>query len=464
MHVSPRRWSPGRSLSARLLLLTIGFVLLGEVLIYVPSISRFRKVFFEERIAAAHLATLSLEAAEGSGLAPALEAEILEHAGVLSVTLVKPEAELMLGEYAPVDRVFDLREATPLTLILHAFEALWHGGARTVRVIGPSPMEPVTLVDIRFTEDALWRAMVDYSGRILNLSIVLSLMVAVLLYISLQRMMVLPLQRITGSVMAFRRNPEDPSADLPTPARSDEIGVVQAELGRMQRDLRASLAQKTRLAALGAAVTRINHDLRNILASAIILSDRLEQSQDPEVRDVAPRIVQAMDRAARLCSETLTFSRAQAVAPRKSRFALHELVGEVAAASLAPGRASIAFRNEVRPELMVHADRDQLYRVLMNLARNAREALPDQGGLIAVGAWESGRSVQIEVSDTGGGVPPAVREHLFEPFSGSTRSGGSGLGLAIAQEIMRAHGGEIALQQTGPDGTTFRLSLPRPAR
>ena len=461
MAVNLRLPSPGRSLSARLLLLTMAFVLLGEVLIYVPSIARFRKAFLEERIAAAHLATLSLEAADGNGLSPALEEEILEHAGVLSVTLMKPRAELMLGDLIPVDRVFDLREATPVRLILHAFEALWYGGARTVRVIGRSPMEPVTLVDIRFREEPLWRAMVDYSGRILNLSIVLSLLVAVLLYISLQGMMVAPLRRITGSVMAFRRHPEDPGADLPGPARSDEIGVVQTELGRMQRDLRASLAQKTRLAALGAAVTRINHDLRNILASAIILSDRLEQSQDPQVKDVSPRIVEAMDRAARLCSETLSFSRAQAVVPRQTRFPLHDLVAEVAAATLDTGRGAIAIRNEVRPELIVHADRDQLYRVLMNLARNAREALPAEGGLIAVTAWEDGQAVQIEVSDTGGGVPQQIQGHLFEPFSGSTRSDGSGLGLAIAREIMRAHGGEIELARTGADGTTFRLTLPR---
>jgi signal transduction histidine kinase len=454
-----------RSLSARLLVLTIAFVLLGEVLIYVPSISRFRKVYLEERIAAGHLATLSLEAAGESGVSTDLEAELLAHAGVLSVTLRAPEARLMLGELPPVDAVFELGEAGPPTLILHAFDALLHGGDRTIRVMGASPQAPAVLVDISLQERPLWTAMVDYSWRILNLSIVLSLMVAFLVYCSLQILIVRPLRRVTESVVAFRHRPEDFDSQVPPAERGDEIGVVQNELGRMQHNLRTALAQKTRLAALGSAVTKINHDLRNILANAIILSDRLEQSQDPDVRHVAPRIVDSMDRAARLCSETLTFSRAQAVLPQKTSFALAPLIEEVGAATMAAERGDaepgpVRFRNEVRADLLIRADRDQLFRVLLNLARNAREALPEHGGLISITAWEEQGRTLLEVADTGIGMPASVREHLFEPFSGSTRAGGSGLGLAIAREIMAAHGGDIELVQTGADGTLFRLTLP----
>ena len=98
-----------RSLSARLLVLTMAFVLLGEVLIYVPSIARFRRAYLDERIAAAHLATLSLEAAGATGVDRVLENELLSQAGVLSVTLREPAAELMLGKLPPVQQVFDLR-------------------------------------------------------------------------------------------------------------------------------------------------------------------------------------------------------------------------------------------------------------------------------------------------------------------------------------------------------------------
>jgi signal transduction histidine kinase len=229
----------------------------------------------------------------------------------------------------------------------------------------------------------------------------------------------------------------------------------------MQEGLRTALAQKTRLAALGAAVSKINHDLRNLLANAILLSDRLEQSQDPEVRHVAPRLVESMDRAARLCSETLNFARAEVVEPKKTRFPLAPLLDEVGEAVVGPDRSGIRWRNEARPDILLHADRDQLFRVLMNLGRNATQALTDPGGLISVSAWQAGDHVVIELADTGKGIPAAAQEHLFEAFSGSTRPGGTGLGLPIAREIMRAHGGDIELAQTGAGGTVFRLTLPR---
>jgi signal transduction histidine kinase len=452
--------SPLRSLSARLLVLTVAFVLLGEILIYVPSIARFRAVYLDERIAAAHLATLSLQAAGAAGIGPELEDELLSHAGVLSVTLREPAAELMLGHLPPVEKVIDLRMSTPLAMIGEAFETLRHGGNRTIRVIGPSPQRPAVLVDISLHERALWNAMVNYSWRILTLSIVISLLTAVLVYGALQLTMVRPLRRVTDSVIAFRRRPEDTSVGLPPSERGDEIGLVQTELSRMQEGLRLALAQKTRLAALGSAVSKINHDLRNLLANAVLLSDRLEHSQDPEVRHVAPRLLESMDRAARLCSETLNFARAEVVEPRKTRFPLAPLVDEVGLAVLAPDQSGVRWRNEVRADIMPYADRDQLFRVLMNLGRNAAQALPDGGGLISVGAWPAGDDLVIELADTGKGIPSAAQDHLFEAFSGSTRPGGTGLGLPIAREIMRAHGGDVALAHTGAEGTVFRLTLP----
>ena len=449
-----------RSLSARLLVLTMAFVFLGEVLIYVPSIARFRRTYLDERIAAAHLATLSLEAASPTGVGRPLENELLSQAGVLSVTLREPSAELMLGKLPPVQHVFDLRTDSPPTMIADAFSTLWHGGDRMIRVIGPSPQRPNVLVDISMREHPMWRAMVDYSWRILNLSIVISLLTAFLVYAALQIMMIRPLRRITESVMAFHDRPEDASVDLPDTRRSDELGLVQNELSRMQKDLRMALAQKTRLAALGAAVSKINHDLRNLLANAMLLSDRLDQSQDPEVRRVAPRLVVAMDRAAKLCSETLNFSRAQTGAPKKTRFPLRPLIDEVGQAMLGTDQGPIRWRNEVRADTTVRADRDQLFRVLLNLAHNANQALAEDGGLISTSAWRQGDQVIIEIADTGKGVPSEAQAHLFEAFSGSTRPGGTGLGLPIAREIMRAHGGDIALAHTGDDGTAFRLTLP----
>ena len=465
MSKAPRSPSPIRSLSARLLLLTMAFVLLGEVLIYVPSISRFRKVYIEERIAAGHLATLSLEASATGRVDRELESELLSHAGVLAVTLHAPRANLMLGRLPAVERVFDLRQATPWSLIVDAFDALWHGGDRTIRAMAPSPQDPGLLVDVSMREQALWNAMVDYSWRILNLSVVLSLLTALMVYLSLQLLMVLPLRRITESVMAFRSRPEDTGIALKSSARRDEIGVVQTELANMQSGLRQALAQKTRLAALGAAVGKINHDLRNLLANAMLLSDSLDVSQDPKVKQIAPRLVESMERAAKLCSDTLNFARAEKVEPEKQRFLLKDLIDAVIASVDGQAGSAVRWRNEVDDSTMVSADRDQLFRVLMNLGRNAQQAMQekaddDQAGLVSFMAWQSGRELLIEVADTGPGIPEGARAHLFDAFSGSTRPGGTGLGLAIAREIMRAHGGEIELDRSDGDGTAFRLRLP----
>ncbi|MGI9493606.1 MAG: sensor histidine kinase [Geminicoccaceae bacterium] len=457
--------NPFRSLSARLLVLTMAFVLLGEILIYVPSISRFRKVYLEERIAAAHLATLSLEASGTDRLDSGLENELLHHAGVLAITLHAPRANLMLGRLPSVEKVFDMRAATPWTLIADAFEALWYQGERAIRVMAPSPQDPKLLVDISMREQALWNAMVDYSQRIFNLSIGLSLLTALLVYLSLQLMMVRPLRRITESVMAFRNRPEDTSTALQGSKRSDEIGLVQTELANMQKGLRDALSQKTRLAALGSAVSKINHDLRNLLANAMLLSDSLDVSQDPKVKQIAPRLVESMERAAKLCSDTLNFSRAESVEPNKRRFPLKALMDEVFEAIRGPNPGPILWRNDVDESTNAFADRDQLFRVLMNLGRNAEIAMRDQAergqaGMISVSAWRTGKELHIEVADTGPGIADQAKEQLFEAFSGSTQPGGTGLGLAIAREIMRAHGGDIELDRTSADGTAFRLSLP----
>jgi signal transduction histidine kinase len=192
----------------------------------------------------------------------------------------------------------------------------------------------------------------------------------------------------------------------------------------------------------------------------MLLSDRLDQSQDPDVRRVTPRLVEAMDRAAKLCSETLSFARTQAGAPHRSRFPLRPLVDEVGQAALGTDQGPVRWRNEVSADATLNADRDQLFRVLLNLARNAEEAMADDGGLISISAWRQRGRVVIELADTGKGVPPAAQAHLFEAFAGSSRPGGTGRGLPIAREFRRARGGDVGLAHTGDDGTAFRLTLP----
>jgi hypothetical protein len=323
-----------RNLSARLLLLTIAFVMLAEVLIYAPSVGRFRLVHLEERLAAAHLAILALDATPDQMIGKDLERELLEHVRAYSVGLTRPgggKLMLMMTAPGPVDASFDLREASFFGLIGDAFVTLLQDRDRVLRVVGVSPKDRATLVEVVLDEAPLRAGMIGYSERILALSLGISLFTAALVYLSLHLLMVRPLRRITDSMSRFRADPEDPSRIIKPSARRDEVGVAQRELAEMQVGLRGALQQRARLAALGAGVTRISHDLGNILATARLVSDRLSNSEDPEVRRVAPTLLGAIDRAVNLCAQTLSFTREGAPKVERSRFDLGELVSEVGA-------------------------------------------------------------------------------------------------------------------------------------
>ena len=454
-----------RGLSARLLVLTIFFVLLGEVFIYVPSIARHRLVFLEERIEAARIAALAVEASPDGMVTEELRLALLERSGVSAVSLKRPGTRLLvLSDDMPVkiDASFDLREATPLGLIGHAADTLRYGGERTVRVMGTAPGDaPDTMVDIVLPEAPLFASMLDYSGRILWLSIILAFVVAGLVYLSLHWLMVLPLGRMTDSLVSFRRAPEDAAATVKVSGRRDEIGLAQRELQVMQRRVRAALRQRARLAAVGTGVTKINHDLRNMLATAAVLTDRLATARDPEVQKLAMPLVAAIDRAITLCTHTLSFATGRLPAPRRTSFSLAPMIEEVRAA-LPIDDASIGWRNEVPSELSVTADRDQLYRIIINLVQNAVQALAcrDGGGTVRVGAWRDADDTVVEIADSGPGLPSAVRDHLFEAFADSGSDQGTGLGLAIARDLVRNNGGDIDLERSDPAGTVFRLRLP----
>jgi signal transduction histidine kinase len=447
-------------LSARLLLLTIAFVMLAEVLIFAPSIARFRLDHLQERLAAGHLAILALEATPDHMVSPELTMELLTHVEAFTVALTKPgSGKLMLMDMPPerIDATYDLREVGFLGLIRDAFAVLWGDPMRIIRVLGPPPKDDRLLVEVVLDEAPLRHEMLAFSQRILALSLVISLFTAALVYLSLHRMLVRPMRRISDSMSAFREDPEDASRVIHPSDRNDEIGFAEHELAAMQEDIRGALRQKTRLAALGIAVTKINHDLRNILATAQLVSDRLERSDDPEVKRVTPTLMSAIDRAANLCSETLDFTREGSPNLKLSCFDLRELTADVAGDLPGEVNGEPVWHNLLDGDIQIEADREQLYRVLSNLGQNAIQAGASR---VEVSAEPAGGRLRVRVSDNGPGLPPRARAHLFQPFTGSARAGGTGLGLAIARDLIRAHGGEIRLEHSTAEGTSFCFDLP----
>src|SRR5271166_285071 len=462
-----RARAPRLGLSGKLLVLTVLFVMMAEVLIYVPSIANFRLNWLHDRLSAAYTAALVFEAAPDGMVPDSLAREILDSIGARAVALkMGQQRRLLAASVMPpsIDQDIDMRDMSWHWAIIEAFETLFGAKIDVMRVVGPAPMGG-EFIELVMDEAPLRKAMVDFSVRILILSLLISAISATLVYLALHLLLVRPMRRMTANMVAFRADPENPARIIAASARGDEIGTAERELAAMQSDLAALLAQKSRLAALGLAVSKINHDLRNLLTSAQLFSERLAKVSDPHVQRFAPQLMRALERAIAFCQSTLSYGGVQEAPPERRMLALEPLVETVRETLGLDAASRVRWIDAVERGLMVDADPEQLFRILLNLARNAAQALDGRDAKdpgrdqIRITGRREGAVVVIEVSDTGPGLPERARAHLFEAFQGSTRPGSAGLGLAIAAELVRAHGGEIRLVE-GTIGATFRLTIP----
>lgn len=448
------------SLSVRLLALTVAFFMLSEVLILVPSVAMFRRDYLRMVLGEAHLAALALEATPNNMVSPDLAKKLLQRVGAHGIVLHRPDnTTLMLDAPMPpkVDATYDLRHVMLPTLVKDAAVTLTDRGNRVLRVLDVSPKEKGVVVEALLDEAPVRAALLNVAERVLTVSMITSLIASVFLYFGLQWMVVRRMRRLTQSVTAFRDSPADNAIIVPSGA-NDEIGLAQHELARMQKTVLGALRQNERLVALGTAVTKISHDLKNILSTVRLMSDGLAGIDVPEVKRVLPGLIAAIDRAVALCVGTLGYTREGAAPLNIKDFPLRPLISELTPV-VENGAQGDPHRliDEVPPDLAVRADRDQLFRVLLNLSRNAVEA---GANCVTISAHNGDKRVVIDVADDGPGLTPKARDNLFRPFAGSARPGGTGLGLAIAREILRAHGGDIVLGRSGADGTLFQLSLP----
>src|SRR6516164_2701161 len=462
----PESRAPRFGLSGKLLVLTILFVMIAEVLIYVPSVANFRVVWLKDRLATAYTAALVLDAAPNGVVSDTLAKRILDSIGARAVAMKMGSRHRMIAvDNMPpaVAATYDMRNVYAFDAVVDAFSTMLNNKKEVVRVVGPAPGGEY--IELVMDEQPLRRAMLRYSVDILLLSLLISAITAALVYLSLHYMFVRPMRRVTGNMIAFRADPENSDRVIVPSGRLDEIGTAERELATMQTELASMLHQKNRLATLGLAVSKINHDLRNLLASAQLFSDRLAGLPDPQVQRFAPKLMRALERAIDLCQSTLSYGRAQEPPPDRRPVALAELVEEVRDTLGVAPEARIGWVAAVERGLIADADRDQLLRILVNLARNAQQALESRQAndpardQIRITGQREGAVVIIEVADTGPGFSEQARAHLFEAFQGSTRTGGTGLGLAIAAELVRAHGGELNLIE-GTIGATLRLTIP----
>ncbi|PZN93972.1 MAG: histidine kinase, partial [Hyphomicrobiales bacterium] len=443
-------------LSAKLLVLTILFVMLAEVLIYLPSVANFRRNWLNDRLAAAQIAVLVLEGAPQDGLPEGSENRLLMGVGARAIAARVGGARRLLSldsmPPAAVSRTVDLRNLGWIGAIGEALETLVLPPANMpIRVIGEA-VGGADFVELVIDEAPLRRAMLKFSGNLLLISLLISGLTAVAVYVALNWMIVGPIRQLAANVMEFEADPENPHRIIEPTQRADEIGEAQRALARMQMTLAGELRTKKHLAELGLAVSKINHDLRNMLAAAQLMSDQLVDTRDAKIKRFAPRLIATLGRAIDFCQATLAYGRAAEATPMLKDVALRQLVAEQADMLGLSETAQVIFRNAVPDGLIAPCDPDQIARVLLNLMRNSVQALTQAGAdedgrpTLTVKAERDNGSVILRVADNGPGVPQRARENLFQAFRGSVTPGGTGLGLAIAAELVRLHGGAIALE------------------
>jgi signal transduction histidine kinase len=464
-----RRWLWPGGLSARLLVLTSLFVTLAAMFVVPMALAAFEEQWLLDRVRSAELASLATEVAPDGKVTRQLSSQLLEGAGVVSVA-IQTDGMRRLVLAAPSSLrspyLVDLREQNPGSWIAAPFQTLFGGEGRMVRVVSePRLIKDSEFIDIVIPDDPLRAELITYLWRLIGVTVFAAIVVGGLVYLSLNAFLVQPMQRITRAIERFRADPEDPGARVEPSGRRDEIGRAEAELDRMQAELRAALASRARLAALGEAVAKINHDLRNMLTSAQIASDRLAAIGDPKVAQALPRLERALDRAVTLATNVLAYGRTSESAPDLKIVDLGGAL-EAAAEDAALEKDGVQLKVAAPTKASVLADPDQLHRILMNLMRNARQAMTgmerEGGGQITVTLEREPTAAVLRIADNGPGLPPRALAKLFQPFAGSARHGGTGLGLAISRELAQAHGGDLALAGTGPEGTVFELRLPAP--
>ncbi|MEP6356216.1 MAG: HAMP domain-containing sensor histidine kinase [Hyphomicrobiales bacterium] len=474
--VKPKKRKLTMNLSAKLLVLTIGFVMLSEIFVFVPSVAKFRNDWLTDRLTRARTVLLmSPEVPVGVIMPPEqIEAnqkrieDAMRSFDVVTLAHRKDGRRQLIAmideDAGEIGAEFDVIHTGAWQSIHDAFMTLL---ATTPRIISISGSPPGTdqLIQVVALEPPLRAAMLTYTRNVMILSLIISVLTAAMVYFALSKLFVRPIARLADSMEAFSKNPEASENIIKPGGRTDELGTAEERLAEMQKDLQGTLSSQKRLASLGLAVSKVNHDLRNILASVQLFSDRLTSLPDPDVQRFAPKLIAGIDRAIGYCESTLVYGSAKEEPPKRQLIRLAKMIKELESLLDLDDHPTVEWRNTVPVGTELDADPEQIFRVLMNLSRNAikvLEAMEDESLVrrLTIGANMLEDRTRIIISDTGPGVPKRAQEHLFEAFRGSLSKGGTGLGLAIAHEIVTAHGGTIKLTDDDGPGATFEIELP----
>lgn len=453
----------------RLLLLITLAVFITEILIFMPAIANMQQTWLEEHHQSAKAISLILAATPDSMLSEELQNNVLVATDALAISIEEKHQKRELAvsrQLNKIDEIVDLKDYSETKALLDSLTTLYFGGDKTLSIRGPIEGTDIEL-EVTISDAHLREAMIQFTFHFILVSLTIAIVAATLIYVIVHELLVRPMQNIYVNMLDFVIEPHNPSRIMVPEARHDEVGLTQRRISVIESELQKSYAHQKHLANLGLAVSKINHDMRNILASAQLMSDHLSDAKDPMVRKIAPKLIKAIGRAVSYSQSVITYGRTQEPTPKRERICLRKLVDDVFESLTLPGSDQVTFHNLVSEDINVDADGEQLHRVITNLCRNSVQAMiehHDDAGCekkqLSIRAHRNGASTVIDVEDTGPGIPEKAKEHLFTPFRGSTSQNGSGLGLTICEELIRAHRGTIKLVDDVKTGAHFEICIP----
>ncbi len=464
--------SPKR-LSGKLLLMTIGFVMLAELVIFVPSAAIHRQNWLSERINQVDILNLALQGVEDFQASNELTQRVMNDTDiVMAAERHDGMSQLLLGAPPTDDQtivVIDITKTRKIPKFIDFFKTFFGPSHGYYRVIGNASIPKDGNIEIIIPRENIKLDLRAYFKNIFFISLAIAIITGSLIYLTMALLIIRPIQSIAQNVASFQNAPETAPLDPIPSQRGDEIGDLQRAVADMKQSVRGSLKQRQRLATLGLAVAKINHDLRNVLTSAQLISDRLTTVEDPKVARMGDRLTRAIDRGVKLTRDVLNFSNPVNEPVKSEPMRISFLLGEVAGDVLpnfGTGPRRIKFMNDVPSDLQVAVDGDHSYRIFHNLMRNAAQAmaaLTDDNAerLLRVYVDTGEDYVNIHVADTAGGLPDNAKDKLFRAFASGGGRGSTGLGLTIAKELAQAQGGDLRLERTSQSGTVFTVTLMR---
>ncbi|WP_297323618.1 HAMP domain-containing sensor histidine kinase [uncultured Bartonella sp.] len=464
-----------RRMRIRLLLLITLSVFITEIMVFIPSIASMQSSWLEDHHQSAKAIGMILASTPDPALSRNLEKNVLLATDALAITIIEGAQKYHFAVSKNIDKVnevINLPDYSETKALLDSLATLYFGGNNILLVRGPIDGTNIDL-QVTLSDKKLREAMVQFSWHFVVISLTIAIVAATTIYFIVHELLVRPLQNIYTNMLDFVMEPHNPSRILVPESRYDEVGITQKRISVIESELQKSYARQKHLANLGLAVSKINHDMRNILASAQLVSDHLADAKDPMVKKIAPKLIKAIDRAVTYSQTVITYGRTQEPTPKRQRLLVHKLVDDVFESLTLPGTGTVDFVNNVPVDVTVDADEEQLHRVITNLCRNAVQAMVEREdgtnkiNKLIVSGRRCGQSTIIDVADTGPGLPAKAKEHLFSPFQGSTSKNGTGLGLTICEELIHAHGGTLKLVDSEEElsdgqkgGAHFEIRIP----